>query len=167
VNLISEILSAAGDTPVSRLQPSLEQQSVCRTCGAQINPGRKYCRACNVASGTEQLMKAAPSGWVATQSPRPGFPRRNPKTQSGSQKGLGPGQPSGLAHGGSVPAKDSATSHGYFNIGNFNDPWRFMGLRGRHSKGPEASASAALGEAGGNGEVLQSGNKLLDCAALP
>ena len=48
--------------------PSVRPQSLCTMCGTSIKPGGKYCSACANTLAAEQMVKVAPSGWVATQS---------------------------------------------------------------------------------------------------
>jgi CRISPR-associated endonuclease Cas1 len=49
-------------------KPATRPTAVCRTCGAPINFGDKYCRACAVTVCKETLLEAAKAGRVATHS---------------------------------------------------------------------------------------------------
>jgi CRISPR-associated endonuclease Cas1 len=58
-----------GGDPFPSSKPSTAPPSVCRTCGSAIKPGGNYCKPCRIAVSTEEVMKAAPLGWAATQGP--------------------------------------------------------------------------------------------------
>jgi CRISPR-associated protein Cas1 len=64
----NRIRESKGNSPVSIPAPGVEPQTLCRTCGTQIQVGRKYCAGCSVAVSTEAIIKAAPSGRAATLS---------------------------------------------------------------------------------------------------
>jgi CRISPR-associated endonuclease Cas1 len=58
---------AQGSDSLPPPEPSVRPQGLCRFCGITIEPERSYCSSCAVAFSTEQIKKAAPSGWIATQ----------------------------------------------------------------------------------------------------
>jgi hypothetical protein len=58
---------AQGSDSLPPPEPSVRPQCLCHFCGITIEPERSYCPSCAVAFSTEELKKAAPSGWIATQ----------------------------------------------------------------------------------------------------
>jgi CRISPR-associated endonuclease Cas1 len=50
-------------------QGSARRQSLCRTCGVPVAPGRSYCAACGVTYSTERLVKAGEAGRKRSHSP--------------------------------------------------------------------------------------------------
>jgi CRISPR-associated endonuclease Cas1 len=82
----SRIRKARGVNFVPEPKALVVSQSVCLKCGISIKPGRKYCPSCNVVSGTEEVMKAAPLGWAATQSARAQAQRSETKRRHDAEK---------------------------------------------------------------------------------
>jgi hypothetical protein len=59
---------AHGKPPLPAAKRPPRPECVCRICGISIDPGKRYCRTCQVTFATEQIVAASPAGRVATVS---------------------------------------------------------------------------------------------------
>ena len=66
----SPIPRGYGQSPPRQREQSVKPQSLCRTCGASIEPGGKYCRTCSVAAAADHMTKISAAGREKTLEPR-------------------------------------------------------------------------------------------------
>jgi CRISPR-associated protein Cas1 len=59
---------AHGKSPLPPAKRAPRPESVCRICGVSIDPGKRYCRTCQITFAIEQIVTASPAGRVATVS---------------------------------------------------------------------------------------------------
>jgi CRISPR-associated endonuclease Cas1 len=85
------IREAMGGPSPRRREQSVKPQSLCRTCGASIEPGGKYCRACSVGVAADNLAKISVAGREKTLGPRAqGFRADTQRRHAAAQKAWDP-----------------------------------------------------------------------------
>jgi CRISPR-associated endonuclease Cas1 len=59
---------AHGKPPLPAAKRPPRPECVCRICGISIDPGKRYCRTCQITFAIEQIVMASPAGRLATVS---------------------------------------------------------------------------------------------------
>jgi CRISPR-associated protein Cas1 len=78
--------AAKGGSTLPNTETAVKPETICRICGVRIRQGGQYCRECAIAVSIETVKKAAPSGWVATQTARAQSARSETKQRHDAER---------------------------------------------------------------------------------
>lgn len=78
--------AAKGQSTTLTPERAVAPESVCRVCGVSIRSGGQYCRECAVTVSTASVVKAAPSGWIAAQTPQAQAARSETKQRHDAER---------------------------------------------------------------------------------
>jgi CRISPR-associated endonuclease Cas1 len=85
------IREAKRDASPRRRERTVMPQSLCHTCGASIEPGGKYCRACYLSSAADHMAKISVAGREKTLGPRAqGFRAETQRRHAAAQRAWDP-----------------------------------------------------------------------------